>query len=152
MSQDEGSPGYPVGRPPAAQARLEREQTRTRTDLDQARLSIPRAQAAIDEARSKLADIDAAFRAQAGAELAQAQGELAKLSEQMPALEDRATRTIVRAPMDGRIAQADRLQVGSQIVQGLPVVTLVATGTTYGPTAAGVRSTTRLPSDLRTAA
>jgi membrane fusion protein (multidrug efflux system) len=40
-------------------------------------------------------------------------------------------RTEVRAPMAGRIAEADRLQVGQQIVQGLPVVTLVGGGTSY---------------------
>ena len=40
-------------------------------------------------------------------------------------------RTEVRAPMAGRIAEADRLQVGQQIVQGLPVVTLVGDGTSY---------------------
>jgi membrane fusion protein (multidrug efflux system) len=41
------------------------------------------------------------------------------------------SRTIVRAPMDGRVAQADRLQVGNQIIQGVPVLTLVATNSTY---------------------
>ena len=35
-------------------------------------------------------------------------------------------RTEVRAPMAGRVAQADRLQVGQQIIQGVPVLTLVA--------------------------
>ena len=40
-------------------------------------------------------------------------------------------RTDVRAPMAGRIAEADRLQVGNQVVQGLPVVTLVGDGTSY---------------------
>ena len=33
--------------------------------------------------------------------LAQAQAELSRLSEQLPALEDRAKRTVVRAPMAG---------------------------------------------------
>jgi membrane fusion protein (multidrug efflux system) len=33
--------------------------------------------------------------------------------------------------MDGRVAQADRLQVGNQIIQGVPVLTLVATNSTY---------------------
>ena len=40
-------------------------------------------------------------------------------------------RTEVRAPIAGRIAQADRLQVGQNAVQGLPVLTLVSTGSTY---------------------
>lgn len=40
-------------------------------------------------------------------------------------------RTEVRAPAAGRIAQADRLQTGQQVVQGLPVLTLVADGSSY---------------------
>ena len=37
----------------------------------------------------------------------------------------------MRAPSAGRIAQADRLQLGQQVVQGLPVLTLVGDGTSY---------------------
>jgi membrane fusion protein (multidrug efflux system) len=40
-------------------------------------------------------------------------------------------RTEVRAPMSGRIAEADRLQVGQQVVAGLPVVTLVGDSHSY---------------------
>ena len=105
--------------------RLQREQARTRADLDQARLSIPRAQAAIAEAHSKLADADATFRAQAGVDLAQAQGELAKLAEQTPALEDRATRTLVRAPMHGIVKTIPNKTVGGVVQPGSPMVEIV---------------------------
>ena len=105
--------------------RLERDESRTRADLDQSRLSIPRTQSAIEEARSKLADIDAAFRAQAAGELTQAQGELGKLSEQMPALEDRATRTIVRAPLDGTVKTIPNKTVGGVVQPGSPMVEIV---------------------------
>jgi membrane fusion protein (multidrug efflux system) len=40
-------------------------------------------------------------------------------------------RTEVRSPAAGRIAQADRLQVGQQVVPNLPVLTLVREGSTY---------------------
>lgn len=40
-------------------------------------------------------------------------------------------RTEVRSPADGRIAQADRLQTGQQVVPNLPVLTLVRDGSTY---------------------
>jgi adhesin transport system membrane fusion protein len=105
--------------------RLEREQTRTRTDLEQARLSIPRAQAAIAEARGRLVDADASFRAQAGTELSQAQGELAKVAEQMPALEDRATRTLVRAPLHGIVKTIPNKTVGGVVQPGSPMVEMV---------------------------
>jgi adhesin transport system membrane fusion protein len=105
--------------------RLERDQTRTRTDLEQARLSIPRAKAAIDEAKSRLADAEAAFRSQAGTELAQAQGELSKIAEQIPALEDRATRTLVRAPLHGIVKTIPNKTVGGVIQPGSPMVEMV---------------------------
>jgi membrane fusion protein, adhesin transport system len=105
--------------------RLEREQTRTRADLEQARLSIPRVQAAIAEARSKVADAEASFRSQAGGELAIAQAELAKVSEQMPALEDRAARTIVRASMDGVIKTIPNKTLGGVVQPGSPMIEMV---------------------------
>jgi adhesin transport system membrane fusion protein len=105
--------------------RLERDQTRMRQDLEQARLSIPRAKSAIDEARSRLADAEASFRSQAGSELAQAQGELAKVSEQIPALEDRATRTLVRAPMRGIVKTIPNKTIGGVVQPGSPMVEMV---------------------------
>ena len=105
--------------------RLEREQTRTRTELEQARLSIPRVQAAIEEARGKLADSEASFRAQAGGELALAQAEFGKIAEQIPALEDRATRTIVRASMDGIVKTIPNKTVGGVVQPGSPMVEMV---------------------------
>ena len=105
--------------------RLEREQSRTRTDLEQARLAIPRIQAAIEEARSKLADVDATFRAQAASDLAQAQGELGKLAEQIPALEDRAARTVVRAPMDGVVKSIPNKTIGGVVQPGSPMIEIV---------------------------
>jgi adhesin transport system membrane fusion protein len=105
--------------------RLEREQARTRTDLEQARIGIPRAQAAIGEAKGRIADADAAFRSQAGADLAQAQGELAKLTEQIPALEDRASRTVVRAPMDGVVKVIPNKTIGGVVQPGSTMVEMV---------------------------
>lgn len=105
--------------------RLEREQSKTRTELEQARLSIPRIEASISEARSRLADTEAAFRAQAGVELGQAQAELSKVTEQMPALEDRATRTLVRAPMDGIVKAIPNKTIGGVVQPGSPMVEMV---------------------------
>lgn len=105
--------------------RLEREQSRTRTDLEQARLAMPRTQSAIEEVRGRLADVEATFRAQAAGELAQAQGELGKLSEQIPALEDRASRTIVRAPMNGIVKTIPNKTIGGVVQPGSPIVEMV---------------------------
>jgi adhesin transport system membrane fusion protein len=105
--------------------RLQREQTRTRTDLEQAHLSIPRTKASIEEARSRLVDADASFRAQAGTELAQAQADFAKVAEQIPALEDRATRTLVRAPLHGIVKTIPNKTIGGVVQPGSPMVEMV---------------------------
>lgn len=85
----------------------------------------PTVQAAIAEARGKPADTEATSRAQAGGELAQAAAELAKISQQMPALEDRATRTIVRAPMDGIVKTIPNRTIGGVVRPGSPMVEMV---------------------------
>ncbi|MBS1239511.1 MAG: Membrane fusion component of tripartite multidrug resistance system, partial [Proteobacteria bacterium] len=41
------------------------------------------------------------------------------------------SRTEIRAPMAGRIGQADRLQLGQQVLPNLPILTLVGTQDTY---------------------
>jgi adhesin transport system membrane fusion protein len=105
--------------------RLERDQSRTRTDLEQARLGMPRVSAAIDEARAKLLDAEVVFRSQAASELAQAQAELAKVAEQIPALEDRAARTIVRAPMDGVVKTIPNRTIGGVVQPGSPMLEMV---------------------------
>ena len=105
--------------------RLEREQSRTRTDLEQARLSMPRAEAAIDEARGKLVDAEACFARRPAGELAQAQAELAKVAEQIPALEDRAARTVVRAPMNGIVKTIPNRTIGGVVQPGSPMVEMV---------------------------
>ncbi len=40
-------------------------------------------------------------------------------------------RTEIRAPAAGRVAEADRLQLGQQVLPNLPILTLVSRGSTY---------------------
>lgn len=94
------------------------------------------AQHAVAEARARLATAEAR-RAEAQARLAngpQVPGENPQVAAgraQRALAELNLTRTEVRAPIAGRVAQADRLQIGQAVVQGLPVLTLVATGSTF---------------------
>jgi len=91
-------------------------------ELAKAREQLRQAQARQREARARLAtgaavpgvnpQVAAALASKANAQLALA-------------------RTEVRAPIAGRVAQADRLQPGQQLVSGLPVLTLVAEQSTY---------------------
>jgi membrane fusion protein, adhesin transport system len=105
--------------------RLERESARMRTDLDAARLAIPRVQAAIEEAKRRLSDTELAFRSAAQAELAEAKSQLAKLDETLPALEDRVSRTEVRAPAKGIIKLILNKTPGGVVQPGSPLAELV---------------------------
>ncbi len=90
--------------------------------VNQAREELRMAQAKQAAARAKLASGSAVPGVNPQVAQAQAARAVAQLN---------LRRTEVRAPIAGRIAEADRLQPGQQIVQGLPIVTLVGDGTSY---------------------
>ena len=88
----------------------------------QAREELRLAQAKGVEARARLAT---------GAQVPGVLPAIAAAQAQRRAAELNLSRTDVRAPMSGRITQADRLLKGQQIVSGLPVVTIVANAQSY---------------------
>lgn len=88
----------------------------------QAREAVRQAQDRQREARARLASGPAVPGVNPQVAAAQARRANAELA---------LRRTEVRAPVAGRIAQADRLQIGQQIVPNLPVLTLVRDGTAY---------------------
>jgi membrane fusion protein (multidrug efflux system) len=118
-----------------SQAALARQQAlwkrgfTTKADLEAA-------QHAVAEARERLNGAEArqgAARAKlaSGAQVPGENPQVAAGKAQRAVAELSLKRTEVRAPVAGRVAQADRLQAGQQVVQGLPVVTLLATGSSY---------------------
>jgi membrane fusion protein (multidrug efflux system) len=84
--------------------------------LEQARATLQRANADAAEARSKLATGAAVPGENPQIAAARVQREQALLN---------LSRTKVYAPADGIVSQADRLQVGQQMMTGLPAVTIV---------------------------
>ncbi len=90
--------------------------------VNQAREQLQQAQARQQEAGAKLATGSAVPGENPQVAAARAQKAVAELALQ---------RSEVRAPTAGRVAQADRLQRGQQVVQGLPVLTLVDDGTSF---------------------
>ena len=89
------------------------------------------AQHQVAEAREELRlaeakGAEARARLSTGAQVPGVLPAIAAAQAQRRAAELNLTRTDVRAPMSGRITQADRLLKGQQIVSGLPVVTIVA--------------------------
>ena len=95
------------------------------SEAQQAAESIARARASVAEARSALAQIRQEWRAQAANELATAQAELAARRRALPALAERVDRTVVRAPLAGRINRVLVTTRGGTARPGEPLVEIV---------------------------
>lgn len=100
------------------------------SDMQAAAAVISRARAGVAEARSALAQQRQEWRAQAGTELATAQAEYAARRRALPALADRALRTVLRAPLAGRINRVLVTTRGGSIRPGEPVVEIVPSNET----------------------
>lgn len=87
--------------------------------------AISRARSAVAETQSSLALQQREWRAQAATELATAQAEFAARQRALPALADRAQRTVLRAPLSGRINRVLVTTVGGSVRAGEPVVEIV---------------------------
>ncbi|WP_162848936.1 HlyD family secretion protein [Aurantiacibacter suaedae] len=90
--------------------------------VTQAREALRQAEARQREARARLSNGSAV----PGVNPQIAAGEAQRASAQLD-----LRRTEVHAPAAGRVAEADRLQVGQQVLPNLPVLTLVEEQTTY---------------------
>ena len=74
---------------------------------------------------------EAAAKLATGAQVPGVYPQVAAARAQRQVVELSLTRTQVRAPVAGQVSQASRLQLGQELVSGLPVITLVADGTAY---------------------
>lgn len=88
----------------------------------QAQEELRQAQAHQREARAQLAE---------GAAVPGQNPQIAAARARLAEAELALRRTQVRAPISGRVAQADRLQLGQQAVTSLPMLTIVADGSSY---------------------
>lgn len=118
-----------------ARSRLERQEAlwrrgfTTRADYDAARHAVAQAQESLRQAQARQAEARA--RASRGAAVPSEMPEVAMAEARKASAELQLRRTEVRAPVSGRVAQADRLQAGQQIIPSLPVLTLVTDNSTY---------------------
>lgn len=95
------------------------------SDMRAASETIGRARQALAEARSAMAQQREEWLTQSGTELATAQAEFAARQRALPALADRAQRTVLRAPLAGRINRVLVTTRGGSIRPGEPVVEIV---------------------------
>ena len=100
------------------QATLLKRGFTTRADYEDALNEVRAAETSLADARARAANAHAAIAPGEQPSIAQAQAAVDKARLDL-------SRTEVRAPMDGTIANADRLQVGQMAVQGLGMLSLV---------------------------
>jgi membrane fusion protein (multidrug efflux system) len=90
----------------------------TRADYEDAHNEVRKAETELADAKARAANANAALSPGQQPSVAQAQAAVDKARLDLE-------RTVVRAPMTGEIANADRLQVGSQIVSGIGALSIV---------------------------
>ena len=95
------------------------------SEAEAASATIARARAGVVEARNAMAQLRQEWRAQAANELATAQAELAARQRALPALAHRLERTVVRAPLAGRVNRVLTTTRGGSIAPGAPLVEIV---------------------------
>lgn len=87
--------------------------------------AITRARAGLNEARAAQAQAAQDWRARAATELTAARAELSARSRTLPALSSRVDRTLVKAPVSGRVNRVLVTTIGGSISPGQPLVELV---------------------------
>jgi adhesin transport system membrane fusion protein len=87
--------------------------------------TVTRAQASVAEAQAQLAQARQDWRAQAAGELATAQAEMATRRQALPAYSDKVRRTVIRAPLDGRVNRVLVTTIGGSVRAGDPIVEIV---------------------------
>jgi adhesin transport system membrane fusion protein len=97
---------------------LEQQLAQQQSEINGLRSSLPRARSAINEANARLKDIETTFRTTAQNDLTMAQIDVKAIEQQMPALQDRKTRTDIRSPVRG-IVKDIRIQTddGSGVIR-----------------------------------
>lgn len=118
-----------------AQARFERVKAlrdrgfSTKADYEAAEQAVIQAKERVRQAEDR--QREARARLASGPAVPGVNPQVAAAEAQRASAQLSLRRTEVRAPSAGRIAQADRLQIGQQVVPNLPVLTLVRSGSTY---------------------
>ena len=102
----------------ARQSALLKRGFTTRADYEDALNEVRTAETALADAQARAANAHAALSPGEQPSIAQAQAAVDKARLDL-------SRTEIRAPMDGSIANADRLQVGQMAVQGVGMLSLV---------------------------
>ncbi|HMS21990.1 HlyD family type I secretion periplasmic adaptor subunit [uncultured Sphingorhabdus sp.] len=105
--------------------RAENAASVARSEVDAANSALSRAQSGVAEARASLAQQRSDWKSRAANELTQVQADLASQKSTLPALQDKVSRTVIRAPMSGIVNRVLVNTVGGSVAAGEPVVEIV---------------------------
>ena len=105
--------------------KAENEALVARKEVDSAQASLARAHASVAEAQAEAARTRSDWLSRAGSELAEAQAEMSAKRLQLPALSDRVERTVIRAPMTGKVNRVLVTTVGGSVSSGMPIAEIV---------------------------
>jgi membrane fusion protein, adhesin transport system len=107
---------------------LRRQLEQVRGEQDRAAVSIEQANSAITELETEIANTRANYRLRAMDELNSSVAEQSELRESLPRLQERVSRTIIRAPMEGIISRLNFRTAGGFVNTGDVILELVPTG------------------------
>lgn len=107
---------------------LQRELERARGNRDRSVVSMEQARSGIDELLNEIENAREAYILKSMEELNSAVAEKSELQEALPRLEERVSRTVIRAPMDGIINRLNFRTPGGYVNIGDVVLELVPTG------------------------
>jgi membrane fusion protein, adhesin transport system len=107
---------------------LQRQLEQARGERDRAMVSIDQARFGIDEIHTEIENARANYGLRAMDELNSVVAEQSELRESLPRLEERVSRTVIRAPMDGIVSRLNFRTPGGFVNTGDVMLELVPTG------------------------
>lgn len=105
--------------------RAENAASVARSEAEAASSALARAVSGVAEARAALAQQRNDWKSRAATELTQVQADLAAQRSALPALQDKVSRTTVRAPMSGIVNRVLVSTVGGSVAAGEPIIEIV---------------------------
>ncbi len=107
---------------------LQRQLEQARGERDRASVSIDQASSGMAELATEIDNARANYRLRAMDELNSVVAEQSELAESLPRLEERVSRTVIRAPMEGIVNQLNFRTPGGFVNTGDVILELVPTG------------------------
>jgi membrane fusion protein, adhesin transport system len=107
---------------------LQRQLEQARGERDRAMVGIDQARSGMQELQTEIANAQANYRLRAMDELNSVVAEQSELRESLPRLEERVSRTVIRAPLDGIVSRLNFRTPGGFVNMGDVILELVPTG------------------------